>query len=136
MDARSSELCPDKPHAVSVHGAGDFDRRRVVYLRGHPPGYGREWSFRGWHPDRKRALMKGATNARRNPKFKALLLRLGIIPPDTAFNRRAAAYAKKACNQEINLKDQREFRARRKASLPNIGGHGITPSHGQDQTNI
>ena len=41
-----------------------------------------------------------------------LLLRLGIIPPDTEFNRRAAAYARWASRVESQLKASRKYQSK------------------------
>jgi hypothetical protein len=45
-----------------------------------------------------------------SPKIVALLIRLGCIPPDTEFNRRAQAYAREAENIARNRAHQRKLR--------------------------
>ena len=44
--------------------------------------------------------------------LRPLLLRLGIIPPDTEFNRRAAAYARRASRLERQLKASRKYQSK------------------------
>jgi hypothetical protein len=39
-------------------------------------------------------------NLHTRPALKALLIRIGCIPPDTPFNRRAAAYVKASMEEK------------------------------------
>lgn len=57
------------------------------------------------------------------PETKALLIRLGCIPPDTEFNRRAKAYAQESVNLALSREYQREWR-RKKREVKHDPHHG------------
>lgn len=69
-----------------------------------------------------------------SPEFTALLLRLGCIPPDTEFNRRAKVYAQETRNlyfmREYSRKKRKEKHDSGTSLSTHMGGDTVQDFHG------